>query len=117
MSMCIKERVDVRPWSSGLAADIARVAEIWTEARRRFDAGGPYLMGAFSVADAFYAPVAFRFRTYAVTLDGPAADYLVALLAHPFVREWEAAALAETTIVEADEPRVLYRDKIAAGRG
>jgi glutathione S-transferase len=113
MTMCIRERVDVRPWSPGLARDIERVAELWTESRERFGKDGPYLMGAFSLADVFYAPVSFRFRTYGVTLAGAAATYLEALLAHPFLREWEAAARAETTIVDADEPRVIYRDKIA----
>jgi glutathione S-transferase len=113
MSMCIKERVDVRPWSPGLAADIARVTEIWSEARRRFASGGPYLTGAFGIADAFYAPVAFRFRTYMVAPDGAAGAYLDALTAHPWVKEWETAARAETTVVEADEPRIIYRDKIA----
>jgi len=113
MAMCIRERVDVRPWSDGLAGDIARVTEIWNEGRRRFGAGGAYLCGAFSLADAYYAPVAFRFRTYGVTPEGAAAVYLRDLLAHPFLREWEAAALAETAIIEADEPRVIYRDKLA----
>ena len=58
--------------------------------------------------------MAFRFQTYEVTVDGVARAYVDALLAHPFLREWEQAALAETTIVDADEPRNLYRDKIAA---
>ena len=114
MTMCIRERVDVRPWSPELATDIARVVEIWTESRERFGKDGPYLMGAFTLADVFYAPVSFRFRTYGVTLAGTAAAYLDALAAHPFVREWEAAARAETTIVDADEPRLIYRDKIAS---
>jgi glutathione S-transferase len=114
MTMCIRERVDVRPWSPTLTADIARVAEIWNEGRRRFGAGGPYLCGAMSLADAFYAPVAFRFRTYGVAADGMAAAYLSDLLAEPLLREWEAAALAETAIVEADEPRIIYRAKLAA---
>jgi glutathione S-transferase len=113
MTMCIRERVDVRPWSDGLAADIARVEEIWNEGRRRFGAAGAYLCGAFSLADAFYAPVAFRFRTYGVTPAGAAAEYLRVLLDHPFLREWETAALAETAVVEADEPRVVYREKLA----
>src|SRR6185295_20093905 len=64
MTMCIRERVDVRPWSPGLVRDIARVTEIWNEGRARFAQGGAYLCGAYSLADAFYAPVAFRFRTY-----------------------------------------------------
>ena len=111
--MCIKERVDVRPWSPGLAGDIARVTEIWNQSRRRFGSGGPYLAGTFSIADAFYAPVAFRFRTYEVAPDGAAGKYLDALTAHPWLLEWERAARAETTVVEADEPRIIYRDKIA----
>jgi glutathione S-transferase len=117
MTMCIRERVDVRPWSPGLASDVARVTEIWNEARRRFGADGPYLLGAFSLADAFYAPVAFRFQTYAVAPAGAAGAYLAALLAQPWVREWEAAALAETTVVEADEPRAVYRDHLARHAG
>ena len=114
MPMCIRERVDVRPWSPALDRDIARVTEIWNESRQRYAKGGPYLCGEFSVADAFYAPVAFRFRTYEVNPGGDAGAYLDALLAHPLPREWEAAALKETAIIEADEPRILFRDKLAA---
>ena len=114
MTMCIRERVDVRPWSPELAADIDRVVRIFDESRRRFGTGGAFVCGRFSIADCFYAPVAFRFQTYGVRTEGIARAYLEALLDHPFVRDWEKAALAETTIVEADEPRVIYRDKIAA---
>jgi len=114
MTMCIRERVDVRPWSDALVANIARVEEIWSESRRRFGAGDAYLCGAFSLADVFYAPVAFRFQTYGVQPASTAGAYLKALLAHPYVQEWERAALAETTVIDADEPRVVYRDKLAA---
>ena len=114
MTMCIRERVDVRPWSDALQADITRIIRIWNESRRRFGSGGAYLCGRFSIADCFYAPVAYRFRTYDVTLDGAPKTYLDTLLGHPFMQEWEQAALAETTIVDADEPRTLYRDKIAS---
>jgi len=117
MAMCIRERVDVRPWSAGLAHDIARVTEIWNEGRSRFARGGPYLCGTYSLADVFYAPVVFRFRTYGVAPEGAAGAYLQAALEHPFVREWETAALAETEIIEDDEPRVIYRDKIPAVQG
>ena len=113
MAMCVRERVDVRPWSSGLAANIERVTQIWDESRRRFGAGGPFLCGRYSIADCFYAPVAFRFQTYRVQPGGAAGAYLEALLAHPDVRAWERDALAETTIIEADEPRHIYRDKLA----
>ncbi len=114
MTMCIRERIDVRPWSNDLQGDIDRVVEIWNEGRRRFGRGGALLCGAFTLADAFYAPVAFRFRTYGVAPAGAAGEYLAALLAHPAIREWEQAALAERTIVELDEPRIVYRDKLAA---
>jgi glutathione S-transferase len=114
MTMCIRERVDVRPWSPALAANIERVIHIWEESRRRFGAGGAFLCGRYSIADCFYAPVAFRFRTYAVTPGGTAGAYVDALLGHPDVREWERGALAETAIVDADEPRRLYRDKLAS---
>ena len=113
MTMCVRERLDVRPWSPELAADIARVEEIWTESRRRHGRGRPYLCGALSIADAFYAPVAFRFQTYLVAPAAEAGSYLAALLAHPFMREWERDAVAETIVIEPDEPRVVYRDKLA----
>jgi glutathione S-transferase len=117
MTMCIRERMDVRPWSDALVANIARVEEIWTESRQRYGKGGDFLCGAFSLADVFYAPVAFRFQSYGVQPAGIAGAYLEHLLGHPSVREWETAALAETEVIAADEPRVLYRDKlVASGR-
>src|SRR5512145_1255087 len=76
MTMCIRARIDVRPWSADLAADIDRVTEIWNEGRRAWGAGGGFLCGAFSLADAFYAPVAFRFQTYGVVPQGAAGAYL-----------------------------------------
>jgi glutathione S-transferase len=117
MAMCVRERVDVRPWSDGLERDVARVIEIWNEGRGRFARGGSYLCGAYSLADAFYGPVVYRFRTYGVAPEGSAGAYLQAALEHRFMREWETAALAETEIIEDDEPRLIYRDKIAAVQG
>jgi glutathione S-transferase len=115
MTMCIRERIDVRPWSPATTQNIQRVTQMWTESRSRFGAGGDFLCGAFSIADCFYAPVAYRFQTYGVTLESDAArTYLAKLLAHPLLQAWEKAALAETMVIEADEPRVVYRDKLAA---
>jgi glutathione S-transferase len=114
MTMCVRERVDVRPWSAGLVANIERVTRIWEESRRRFGAGGAFLCGRYSIADCFFGPVAFRFQTYDVHPEGTAGAYLAALLAHPDMRAWEQAALAETEIIEVDEPRHLYRDKLAS---
>ncbi len=112
MAMCIRERLDVRPWSDAVRMNLVRIEEIWSESRRRFGAGDDYLCGAFSLADVFFAPVAFRFQTYDVQPSGSAGTYCGKLLAHPFLREWEAAALAETEIIEADEPRIIYRDRL-----
>ena len=114
MAMCIRERLDVRPWSDATTANIERIESLWTEGRTRFGAGGDFLCGRYSLVDVFYAPVAFRFQTYLVKPRGVAGEYLAALLAHPHVHEWEVAAMAETEIIAADEPRLLYRDALAA---
>jgi glutathione S-transferase len=114
MTMCIRERVDVRPWSPKLARDIERITQIFDETRRRFGNGGAFLFGRYSIADCFFAPVAFRFQTYAVKPTGVAAAYVESLLAHPDVKAWERDALAETAVIEVDEPRIVYREKLAA---
>jgi glutathione S-transferase len=96
MPMNVKRRrVAVRP-SAECQADVRRVAEIFTWCRREHGAGGPWLFGSFSIADAMFAPVATRFRTYGVFLEGAAQEYLENLLAHEAVVEWEKGAMAET---------------------
>jgi glutathione S-transferase len=78
-------------------ADIARITEIWTDCRGRFGAGGPYLFGAWSLADVFYAPVVSRFRTYDVEVDPACRAYIEAVWARPEIGEWAEGARAETT--------------------
>jgi glutathione S-transferase len=80
---------------AGTARDVARVQSIWQEARGRFGAGGPFLFGRFSAADAYYAPVVTRFDTYAVRVDGTAQAYMDAVLALPAMQQWTAAARRE----------------------
>ena len=80
-------------------ADIARVAELWRDCRTRFGAGGPFLFGEFSAADAFYAPVAARFAAYDVELPELAAAYRDAVLAWPDVEEWRRAAVTEPWVI------------------
>ena len=87
--------------------EIARVVSIWNEARERFgiraaNGAGPFLLGGFSIADAMFAPVATRFRTYGVALDEVAQDYCNAIFALPGFKEWEAAALLETAVFQFD---------------
>jgi glutathione S-transferase len=81
-------------------ADVRRIVALWRDCRSRFGTGGPWLFGDWSIADAFYTPVATRFRSYGVDLaaqgdDGTAAAYLATLLADPAFLAWEADALAE----------------------
>ena len=77
--------------------DIARIAEIWTGARTRYGKGGPFLFGAFSIADAMYAPVVSRFVTYGpVELPPAAAEWRDMMFALPAMQEWGAVAKAET---------------------
>jgi len=85
-------------------ANIARVQEIWTEARSRFGAGGPFLFGKFSAADAMYAPVVSRFETYAIDVSAPVAAYMQAMIALPAWQEWRGAALRETWVIPKFEP-------------
>lgn len=76
-------------------ADIARIVAIWENCRARYAAGGPFLFGSFSIADAMYAPVVWRFTTYAVDLPPASRAWMDVMLALPAMREWQAGALAE----------------------
>ncbi len=87
----------------GVAEDIARITAIWTDCRQRFGQDGEFLFGRFSIADAMYAPVALRFRTYAVELDPVSAAYVLTLLQLPAMRDWVAQANMETEVLAAFE--------------
>ncbi len=81
----------------GAAIDIRRVVAIWRETRSRHGKGGPFLHGAFSVADAMYAPVCSRFTTYAPDLkahgdDGTAAAYCQMMMGLPAMQAWGKGA-------------------------
>lgn len=84
-------------------ADIDRVLEIWAGCRKRWGKGGPFLFGRFSVADAMYAPVVFRFLAYGVRVSGPARDYMKTIESMPATREWVRAAAGETEVIPAYE--------------
>jgi glutathione S-transferase len=109
MSMDVRARRPQRRRSPALLADLSRVERLWGEARARFGAGGPLLFGGFTIADAFFAPVAFRFRTYGVRPAGAAGEYLAALLALPGMRAWEAAAAGDERLADHDLD-LLYPD-------
>jgi len=87
-------RVGLVDVPQAVASDIARIDELWSGGLATF--GGPFLAGrAFTAADAFYAPVAFRWQTYGFTLGAPSMDYARRLLELPAMQAWYAAALAE----------------------
>jgi len=104
MPMNIRASLPGRGMSPEVQKDIDRVVEIWESCRARYGSGGELLFGQFSVADAFFAPVAARFPTYAVVLPPVAQRYADALLMLPAVRDWTAQARRETEFVRADEP-------------
>ena len=84
-------------------ADIARIQEIWTECRERFGKSGPYLFGAFGGADAMFAPVVHRFRSYAIAVTPVLQGYMDTMMALPAFQEWTGAALAETLVIDKFE--------------
>jgi glutathione S-transferase len=86
------------PVATPLERDIERVEAIWNEGRRRFGSDGPWLAGQFGTADAMFAPVAGRFRTYGVKLSGEAEAYRRAILAHPLVLQWYAEGAGEPPV-------------------
>jgi glutathione S-transferase len=89
----------------GVADDIARIVQLWSDCRHRFGAGGPWLFGATpTLADCAYAPVATRFRTYGVELGGAAAAYRDTILAWPLFRQWEEAAPGEPELPNHGAP-------------
>jgi len=103
MHMNVRARDRSVPVTPEVAADVARVREIWRTCRERAAGEGPWLFGAFSIADAMFGPVAWRFRTYGVACDGAAGAYLDTLLAHPAMQRWAAAAAAESEVIESSE--------------
>jgi glutathione S-transferase len=89
MSMNVRKRYPGKGRTPEVLREIQRIDEIWSQAMQ------PFLFGPFSAADAMYAPVALRFRTYAVQLSGPAQTYMDVLLGLPGMQEWIAAAARE----------------------
>jgi glutathione S-transferase len=83
----------------GVRDDIDRIRAIWRDCRAGFGAGGAFLLGSFGIADAMFAPVVARFRTYGVKLEGEEVAYAQAVWDHPAMQEWVDAARQETTRV------------------
>lgn len=95
MSMNIRKHLPGQGRTPGAQGDIGRICEIWEECLSRFG-HHKFLFGEFSIADAFFAPVVMRFRTYGVSLAPALQAYCDRVAAHPAVARWIAEALAET---------------------
>jgi glutathione S-transferase len=95
MCMNIRKRLPGKGRTPETLADVARIVAMWSDCRARFGAGGPFLFGGFTAADAMYAPVVLRFRTYEVELPPACRSYADAVLALPALGEWINAAERE----------------------
>jgi glutathione S-transferase len=103
LPMNVSRPVKPRPLDDGAARDAGRIDAIWNECRSGFGAAGAFLFGAFGAADAMFAPVVSRFRTYAVAVSDVGRAYMDAVMALPAWQDWRAAARREPWVLPHDE--------------
>ena len=107
MPMNIRASYPGKGMTPGVRADIERITGLWRDCRKRFAGAAPkddgFLFGAFGAADAMYAPVVTRFKTYGVKLDSDTEAYCEAVLAHPAMKEWSDAAKNEPWLIASAE--------------
>lgn len=107
MPMNIRASYPGKGMTPAVRADIERITGLWRDCRKRFAGAAPkddgFLFGAIGAADAMYAPVVTRLKTYAVPLDGDAEAYCTAVLAHPAMKEWIAEARNEPWLIASAE--------------
>jgi len=112
-TMNVGVRVIPKPMSAALARNVARIAELWAEGLERF--GGPWLAGdAFTAVDAFYAPVAYRVRTYGLDVGAAGRAWVDHIIALAAMQDWEAQALAEGWREEGHEAELAACGAIVA---
>lgn len=97
--MNIRAKHNGLPISEDVQQDINRIEAIWRDTRDRFGGEGPFLFGQFGLADAMFAPVVARFVTYGIALGEESSHYRDAIMGHPFLVEWCAAAKAEPWMI------------------
>ena len=102
-SMNIRQIYPPVPPSSEVTADIARIMEIWAQARARFGGEGDFLFGDFGAVDVMFAPVVTRFITYSLPVAQFALPYMQSVISHPFMQEWIGGAQAEDWVIEKFE--------------
>ncbi|MBY0302378.1 MULTISPECIES: glutathione S-transferase family protein [Sphingomonas] len=102
-SMNIRRAFDPVPPDADVRADLARLFELWAHARARFGGEGDFLFGTFGAADIMFAPVCTRIVTYSLPAPRFALAYISAVLGHPFLQDWIAAAQEEEWVIEKFE--------------
>ena len=110
--MVVTQRFAPQPRPAEVQSDVARICDIWNEARMKFadHAAGPFLYGDFTAADAMYAPVVTRLHTYSIAADRVSQAYIDAVLAHPAYRAWLADAVAEPWVLAQNEDETIIED-------
>src|SRR3546814_6240286 len=107
-SMNIRQIYAPVPPSEAVAQDIARIMQLWAEARARHGGAGEFLFGDFSAADVMFAPVVTRFITYQLPVARFADAYMRAVINHPWMQEWIGGAQAEEWVIDRfEEPPQL----------
>lgn len=98
MTLNCRRQLPGRGRGIGVAEEIARVCDIWRDCRARFGGAGQFLYGAFTIADAMFAPVVLRFKTYEVALDPVCRRYADAMLVLPAMQKWLEMARTEPEV-------------------
>jgi glutathione S-transferase len=104
--MNVRQRYAFEPLSPEVAAEVNRILTLWAQARARYGGTGPYLFGDFGAADIMFAPVVTRFVTYSIPVPPFAQSYMDAVLTHPFLQDWLAAAQEEDWVIQKFEAPV-----------
>ncbi len=95
------------PLTTELNHDIQRIKDIWTKYRTENAQAGSWLFGSFTIADAMFAPVVFRFNTYGVSCDSIAGEYIDMILNDSDIQKWYKVAQYETSVIEEDEVGIV----------
>jgi len=103
LSMNVRKQFPPKELSQPVKQEVTRILQLWAQARARWGGGGPYLFGAFGGVDIMFAPVVTRFVTYSITVPPFAANYMEAILTHPWMQEWINAAQEEPWVIEQYE--------------